>query len=263
MDDAVNAQAEVEGPSREREWTVGPAARLAGTTVRTLHHYDAIGLVRPSRRCASGYRTYTEADIDRVRRVLLYRELGLPLRKIARVMAGYDATGSRRATVALLKEQLAALHEQAHRLEHRMLAVQRELEAVEMGVKLTQEQKRALFGDNWVENEEAYAQEARTRWGQTEAWKVSQERTQHYSVKDWRSIQDEANDLLRRFAELLTRGDPPDGAAAVEVAEAHRVHLDRWFFPVNHQSHRALADMYGADPRFRAHFDDRQTGLAD
>ena len=72
-------------------WTVGELARLAGVTVRTLHHYDRIGLVRPSERTAAGYRSYDERDLDRLQQVLVYRELGFPLEEVATLLDDPDA----------------------------------------------------------------------------------------------------------------------------------------------------------------------------
>ncbi len=254
----MTAAATIPEPEPAGRWTVGPAARLAGTTVRTLHHYDALGLVTPRGRTAAGYRTYTAADIDRVRRVLVYRELGFGLERVSELLAAQD-TGEPRAAESLLREQLDLLHEQADRLHRRITAVERELEAHDMGTELTQQEKRALFGEF---SPDEHAAEAEERWGETDAYQEAARRTGRYTADDWRVIKAEAAQLEQALADLLAAGEPATGPAAVELAERHRAHLDRWFYPTSHQSHRGLGELYVGDERFTAHYEQRAEGLA-
>src|SRR5512143_3548210 len=107
-------------------FTVGELAKLTGVTVRTLHHYDEIGLVRPSARSAAGYRLYDDGDVVRLQQVLLHRELGLPLEQIAAVI---DAPGFRR--VDALRAQRAALAEKRDRLDGMLAAVDAALRLAE------------------------------------------------------------------------------------------------------------------------------------
>src|SRR6476620_5588997 len=98
-------------------FTVGDLARLTGVTVRALHHYDEIGLVRPSERTAAGYRLYTDADVYRLQQVLLFRELGMPLDEIASAIDQVDGRE------ALLKQHRDALVEKRNRLDAMVAAV--------------------------------------------------------------------------------------------------------------------------------------------
>src|SRR5512134_2655716 len=108
--------------------TVGAVARLAGVTVRTLHHYDEIGLLTPGGRSDAGYRRYDEADLERLQRILFYRELGFGLDDIRTVMTdgGADALGH-------LRRQHAMLLDRIGRLERMAAAVEKALEARTMG----------------------------------------------------------------------------------------------------------------------------------
>ncbi|BCY11685.1 MerR family transcriptional regulator [Actinoplanes sp. L3-i22] len=121
--------------------TVGRVAELAGVSVRTLHHYDEIGLARPSGRTAGGYRAYSAADVERLREVLAYRRLGFGLREIADLV-GDPATDA----VAHLRRLRGLLREQRDRAGVMVTAIDRELEARAMGIGTTSEEKLTMFG---------------------------------------------------------------------------------------------------------------------
>ena len=107
-----------------------------------------------------------------------------------------------------------------------------------------------------------YAEEARARWGHTEAWRESARRTRGYSDEDWVRVRAESDEVYERMAALLAEGARPESAAARELAEAHRRHIDRWFYPCGYDAHRGLAELYTSDPRFAEHFECRREGLS-
>jgi hypothetical protein len=109
----------------------------------------------------------------------------------------------------------------------------------------------------------SYDGEVRERWGDTESYRESARRTKRYTEADWVQIKGEAEAIESGFASALAAGEPADGERALGLAEAARAHIDRWFYPCSPRMHSALADMYTADPRFRAHYDDRVEGLAE
>ena len=107
-----------------------------------------------------------------------------------------------------------------------------------------------------------YAAEARERWGHTDAYKESARRTKGYSEEDWARIKSEMEAIEARFADLMVAGSPADGDEAMAAAEEARLHIDRNFYPCSHEMHAALGEMYTADARFSAHYEDRAAGLA-
>jgi hypothetical protein len=109
----------------------------------------------------------------------------------------------------------------------------------------------------------AYEAEARERWGHTEAYKESARRAKGYTKEDLARIKAEMEDLEARMADLMSSGVPAEGDAAMAAAEQARLHIDRWYYACSPRMHAALADMYTADPRFRAHYEDRAEGLAE
>jgi DNA-binding transcriptional MerR regulator len=125
----------------EEHLTVGRVAELAGVTVRTLHHYDAIGLVQPSARTAAGYRAYSAGDVERLRQVLAYRRLGFGLREVADLV-GDPSTDA----VAHLRRLRGLLLEQRDRADAMVAAIDKELEARAMGITMTPEEQLEMFG---------------------------------------------------------------------------------------------------------------------
>jgi len=140
-----------------------------------------------------------------------------------------------------------------------VVAIDRALETTMNGNALTPEEQKELFGDGF--NEE-YAREAEERWGDTDAYRQSQERTRRYTKDDWRRIAAEGEEVTERLAAMKRAGMPPDSTEAMDAAEAHRAQIDRWFYDVGYPMHRGLADMYLADPRFTKTYDDQEPGLA-
>jgi MerR family transcriptional regulator, thiopeptide resistance regulator len=235
--------------------TVGRLAELAGVTVRTLHHYDEIGLVTPSARTAAGYRAYAAADVERLREVLTYRRLGFGLREVAELIS--DPRADAVAHLRRQRELLVGQREQAAAL---IAAIDKELEARAMGINLTPQEQLDVFGTDKVGGE--WADEARERWGDTDAYQVSQRRTAGYAKEDWTRIKAEADAVLNGLAEALRAGLPASGARAMDLAERHRQHISQYFYECGYPMHRGLADMYLADPRFTGHYESAEPGLA-
>jgi DNA-binding transcriptional MerR regulator len=166
--------------------TVGAVAALTGVSVRTLHHYDHIGLVVPSVRTAAGYRGYTHADSERLHLVLVYRSVGMPLEEIRALLDDSSAD-----VLDHLQHQRDVLLEQAERLEHTIKAVEELMSAHRSGIQLTAEEQVEIFGTTAFSEE--YAVEAEERWGDTDAWKQSQQRVSGFTKQDWIAIKAEGD----------------------------------------------------------------------
>jgi hypothetical protein len=138
-------------------------------------------------------------------------------------------------------------------------AVEKEMEARQMGISLTPEEKFELFGENYSED---YEREAEERWGDTEAWAQSQQRTRSYSKEDWVRVKEEVDDLNQRFVEAMRAGVPADSEQAMDVAEQHRQHISRWFYDCPPEMHAGLGRMYVEDERFAATYERIAPGLA-
>lgn len=234
--------------------TVGQVAERFGVTVRTLHHYDEVGLVRPSERSAAGYRLYTEDDLLRLQNAVVYRRLGFPLEEIGLLL---DSEPDELA--GHLRRQRTVVESRLDELRELVLAIDNALERQMTGIRLTEEEQRELFGDGFSDE---YQQEAQQRWGDTDAWKESRRRTSSYTKEQWVAIKAEMEGNLDAFAAALADGAPADGERAMDLAEQARLHVDRWFYPLSHRMHCNLGEMYVADPRFASTYEDRADGLA-
>jgi MerR family transcriptional regulator, thiopeptide resistance regulator len=236
------------------EYTVGEVARVAGVTVRTLHHYDEIGLLTPGGRTAAGYRLYDHADLVRLQRILGYRALGFALDKIGAILDDPDVDPLQhlRGQHALLGEHIAVLQGQ-------LAVIEKTMEAYTMGIRLTPKEMFEVFGDH---DATEHADEAEERWGGTDAYRASQRRTSAYTKEDWQRLQAETQAIEGDLLEAFLSGAPPSGDAAMDAAEAHRQSITRWFYECSYEIHRGLAEMYVADPRFTAHYDQHAQGLA-
>lgn len=233
--------------------TVGQVADALGVTVRTLHHYDEIGLVTPSQRSQAGYRLYTSDDLRRLQNVVVYRRLGFPLDQIGQLLA--DGTD----VVEHLRRQRATVTEKVAELTRLVTAIDRALESEMNGYRITPEEQRELFGDSF---DDGYAAEAEERWGGSEAWEQSQERARSYSKEQWQQIKQESDEINVRYVGLMRAGVPADSTASMGVAEDARRHICRWFYDCSREMHAGIAEMYLSDPRFTQTYEDLAPGLA-
>ncbi|KRF46853.1 transcriptional regulator [Terrabacter sp. Soil810] len=234
-------------------WTVGQVADLFDVTVRTLHHYDEIGLLVPSERSRAGYRLYTAEDLTRLQQVVVYRRLEMPLEEIATLLdRGEDAADH-------LRRQRATVMTRLDELRELVSAIDRALEREMNDQPATTEDLKELFGDGFTDE---YEQEAQERWGETDAWKQSRSRTKRYTKADWEQVKQEADAVNAAFVAALRSGEPASGEAAMDAAEQHRRHIHDRFYDLDHTFHRGLADMYVADPRFTKTYEDIAPGLA-
>jgi len=238
----------------EDSWSVGAVARLAGVTVRALHHYDRIGLLRPSVRSSAGYRGYDQADLARLQRVLAYRELGFSLEDIGRLLDDPNSD-----PVTQLRQQHELVLERMERLAQIAAVLERTMEAHTMGIKLTAEEMLEVFGEH---DPTQYADEVQERWGDTDAYQQSTQRTSSYTKDDWIRIKAEQEAAGVRFAEVMAAGLPADSPEAMAAAEEHRLLIDRYFYDLSREAHVGLAEMYVADPRFTKNYEDVAPGLA-
>jgi len=249
----VRPQTDVVTRSRtSRTYQVKDVVRLTGVSIRTLHHYDAIGLLVPSARTAAGYRLYTDADLLRLQHILIERELGLPLEAIRRSLD--DPRFDRRAALLGQRERL---RERARQTEAMIRAVDAALAAIDGGA--TGEGTMSELFDGF--DPSRYEDEARQRWGGP-AFEEAVERTKGYTPDDWRAIKAEQGAVYEAAVAAMKAGVASTSGEAMDIAERHRLSIDRWFYPCSHAMHACLASLYESDERFRQNIDAHGQGLA-
>jgi DNA-binding transcriptional MerR regulator len=235
-------------------YSVGDLAKLAGVTVRALHHYDEVGLLSPTDRTRAGYRRYTTADAERLHRILVYRELGFDLARIAAILDDPESDALRH-----LERQRELLRREARRLDGLIRSVEALMNAKRMGVNLTPDEMREVFGSF---DPGEHADEVEERWGGTDAYRESQRRVSKYDKAKWLEIRAEADAIQSGLAAAMTGGEPADSRAAMDLAERHRQHISRWFYDCTYEIHTGLGEMYVADPRFAQNYETVAPGLS-
>lgn len=232
--------------------TVGELARISGVSIRTLHHYDEIGLLKPAGRTDSGYRLYGGTDVDRLRLILTYRALDLALDDIGRILENGDA-------VATLRNARDRVGDQISHLQAIRASLDSAIESEEKGTTMTPEEKLSVFGDF---DPEAHRAEAEQRWGGTDAYTESARRTASYGVADWERIKTESEAIYKAAARYASEGTATDGIEAAALVESHRDHITANFYECTPEIHAGLGRMYVEDPRFTANIDRAGTGTA-
>lgn len=234
-----------------RSYQVKEVAEIARVSVRTLHHYDSIGLLVPSGRSDAGYRLYDDDDLLRLQQILIGRELGLTLEAIGRSLD--DPTFDRRQALLAQRQQL----------ERRVEETAEMIRAVDRALAVIDGRERNANMNELFDAFDAaqHEAEAERRWGQTEAFAESKRRTAGYGPEDWKRCGAEQAAIMSDAFALLSAGERPDSAAAMAVAERHRLAIDRWFYPCSVAMHRGLSELYENDPRFAANIDRSGAGL--
>ena len=239
-------------PTR-RTYQVKDVAELSGLSIRALHHYDEIGLLTPSARTAAGYRLYNDEDLLRLQQILIGRALGLALEDIRRSLD--DPCFDRRAA---LLAQRAELTRRAAATAEMIRAIDAALNVIDP--PSTEEPNvdfKKIFNGF---DAEKYDDEVKQRWGNA-AYEATKQRTQSYTEHDWIRLRDEQSAIYADMAAAMRAGKSPDDPAAMDIAERHRLAIDRWFYPCSIDKHCGLAAMYEADDRFRESIDQAGAGL--
>jgi len=234
-------------------YSIGALSRRSGVSIRTLRHYDAIGLLRPSTIAASGYRYYDDAAVERLWQILFYRELGFPLREIAAILAspGFDRTRA-------LEEHRTLLTQKRAHIDGLIALVEQTLHQTEKGETIMEFKP---FDTSEIDAlRDQYAEEAKARWGHTEAYRESTRRTAGYTKEDLARIQAEAGELFAAFAALV--GTEPSDARVQALVGRWQAHISASYYACTDEILAGLGQMYVADERFTESLDQFGAGTA-
>ena len=232
-------------------YTIHELAGMAGVSVRTLHHYDQIGLLKPSNPTPAGYRLYAENDLLRLQQILFYKELGLPLRQIRSLLdqPGFDQ-------VAALKDHRRVLEVEMERLALLLKTIDRTIIRItEDPMELTDAE---LYEGFPQETAERYQREAAALWPETYA--ETNRRIRKLSKEQWNAVKAEGDALNRQLAGLMDKA-PGDPQVQQAIAR-HHAWIEN-FYPAPAELYRGLGQMYAEQPEFRATYERYAPGLAD
>jgi MerR family transcriptional regulator, thiopeptide resistance regulator len=231
-------------------FTVKQLSKLAGVTPRTLHHYDAIGLLKPSRVGNNGYRYYGEESLLQLQQILFYRELDIPLEDIKKIMAQ-----SRFDVLKALESHKVALKKRMDRIERLLQTVDNTINDLKGKKKMN---PKGLFEGFSDEEQEKLADEAAQRWD-AETVRTSNKKWKSYSDAEKKKILAEGNALYSDLAAVMSKGAASKDVQAI-VTRWHK-HM-QYFWSPNDDQLLGLADLYNDDPRFKANFEKFHPGLA-
>lgn len=234
-------------------YTIGEVARLANISVRTLHYYDAVGLLVPTGRSDSGYRLYSHTDLERLQQILFYKALDFPLKDIQRIMTDsafdrYQALLEQRDLIASKSGQLKAVLE----------LIEKTIDEMNEERTMNKEEMFEVFGDF---DPEKYEKEVEQRWG-GEGYKETVKRTGEYTKEDWQQFKKEGGALNLAILNLMDDGVAPDDDRAIAAVDKCRLLIDRWFYPCSREMHANLGKMYVTDSRFTEVYDKIRPGMA-
>ncbi len=231
-------------------FTVKQLSKLAGITPRTLHHYDDIGLLKPSRIGANGYRYYGEDAVLRLQQILFYRELDIPLDDIKKIMGrrDFDVLGA-------LHSHKDALQKQAARLNRLLATVDNTINHLK-GEKVMSQ--KGLFEGFSEEEQEKYALEAEQLYD-PETVRESNRKWKAYSAGKKEAILVEGKAIYADMIAVMPKG--ANSAEAQAIVERWRKHMD-YFWTPNLDQLLGLANGYNDDPKFKANFDKMHPQLA-
>ena len=208
--------------------TVNQVSKLTGISIRTLHHYDAIGLLRPSQITESGYRLYDDAALARLQTILLFRELRFPLKEIARILDAPDF------------DPMEAITQQIHLLE-----LQRtHLDELIAHAKTIQES--GVINMNFTPYDttemDRYAAEAKSRWGKTEAYREFEQKTSGQTQAQLKSTGDGLMDIFTRIGAV--RHLSPASSEAQSLVKDLQDYITAHFYTCTPQILHGLGQMY-------------------
>ena len=226
-------------------------AKLCGVSVRTLHYYDEIGLLKPAFVDEqNGYRFYDEKSLERIQEILFYRELDFSLKSISEILSSPDYDKQK-----ALKEQRKLLILKKQRLERIIDA----LDSAEKG-KITM---NAFDKNEYEIARKQYEAEAKERWGKTDAYKEHEQKTADYSKDKWQQVNDGLNAVLAQFAACLQSGQAPDSNEAQALVKELQSYITENYYTCGNDILKGLGQMYVADERFKKNIDKHATGTAE
>lgn len=228
---------------------INEVAKLTGLTVRTLHYYDEIGLLKPSSVSESRYRNYDEECLEILQQILFFRELDFPLNEIKEIMKNPNYN-----KIEALKKHKELLVQKRKRLD-------KIINLVDTTIKGDKNMSFKEFDTTEFDNiKDKYASEVKERWGNTEAYANFKEKTKDLDANDWKMINGEGAAILKEFGE--NRKMSPNSEIAQSLVEKWQAYIDKNFYKCSKEILSCLGQMYAGDERFAKNIDKNGEGTA-
>lgn len=238
------------------EYTVQELARMAGVSPRTLRYYDQIGLLKPARINAAGYRIYESGQLDRLQHILLYRELGVGLKQIKAILENPAFDG-----LSALKKHHRELLHRREQLNLLIANVEKTIAMKEGRITMADAERFEGFKRKLVaENEQQYGAEAREKYGH-DAVEAANRKVLNMTPEQWAEVEQLSHAFNQTLKAAMAAGDP-GGELAQKAADLHRQWLCYFWGEYNKEAHAGVTQLYVDDERFTAYYDRIQPGAA-
>jgi DNA-binding transcriptional MerR regulator len=238
------------------EYTISKLAKIAGVSTRTLRYYDECGLLPPKALRANGYRVYGQAEVDRLQQILFYRELGVELAQIERIVCANDFDSA-----AALQDHLVALCAKRERLNELIANVEKSICAMKGEIAMTDKERFEGFKQKLVdENERQYGGEIRQKYGE-DTIDRSNAKFMGMSEAQFAEVEQLSEELNNTLKAAFEQGDPSNECAQ-KACELHKRWLCFYWDRYSKEAHLGVTQMYVDDPRFTAYYDNIAPGCA-
>lgn len=229
---------------------INEVAKLTGITVRILHYYDEIGLLKPSKVTDKGYRIYDQQSLEILQQILFFRELEFPLNQIKQIIND-SKFNSQKASI----NHRDLLIKKRERLDNIINLVNKKLEG---GTIMSFKE----FDTTEIEEcKEKYAKEVKEKYGDTNEYRQSQQKASKYAKEDWNKIQEEANYIMKQF--FNNKEKPIDSDEIKELVKKWQDHITKYYYNCSNKILAGLGSMYVADERFKNNIDKNGKGTAE
>lgn len=236
-------------------YKVKEVADLVGISVRTLHHYDQIGLLKPDTVTDNGYRLYSDTNLERLQQVLFFKEIGFSLEEVKEILDSPDFDRKQ-----ALQSHREILLKQRSRLEEIIRTVDKTIHSIEGGTEMEKREMFEGFDMRQIEEHKAkYAEEVRQKYDKKTV-EESERRTSSYTKDDWQNITKKSEDIYQRIISRMGFG--PADPQVQEAVAAWRQHITDYFYECTPEIFRGLGDLYVEDERFTENIDKYKAGLA-
>ena len=229
---------------------ISEVAKMSGVTVRTLHYYDEIGLLKPSETTEAGYRMYSIEDLERLQQILFFRELDFPLNEIKKIMINpnYD--------------KIEALNKHKELLIEKRKRIDGLITLIDKTIKGDNNMSFKEFDNSKIEeNKRKYAEEVKNRWGNTDAYKEYEKKTSSYDGNSWNEINEGMVEILKEFAD--NREEDPNSDIIQSLVEKWQSYITSNFYNCTKEILSCLGLMYIGDERFKENIDKYGEGTAE
>lgn len=240
------------------EYSIRELSELAGVSARTLRYYDELGLLKPLYVNEAGYRYYGEKEVTLLQQILFYRQRGLELKQIHKILYQEDFD-----VMEALQEHLLELEQQQKQVESLIKTVKQTISSMKGECEMSDKERFQAFKEALIrENEEKYGKEVREKYGDLEVDEANRKML-NMSMEQWKRFKDLEENILGQVEKCVEKQNSVGSEEARELVLLHKEWLGMTWKQYSAQAHKGLAIMYVADERFKAYYDRRIEGCAE